>query len=457
MKKNAIRLVCIFLIFVLCLGIGNQVFRFKYYDGIFNIRKFYEQDKDSVDLLILGSSHAYEDINTGQLWQDYGISSYILSGSVQRTWNTYYYLKEALKTQHPKLIVYEAYGAILPSDYGDDSNVIKNTFGMKWSKNRIDAIKTSVPENRYPEFLLGYIQYHARFAELSAEDFYPNLHRKYYEDWKGYAFNTNTEAFESPEISRDGDTTPLSEKTEEYLRKTMELAKDADIPMVVIVSPYAGITEEQHTLYRSVESLTKEYGFAYRNFNLMYEELGLDFETEMADWGHLNYLGSQKYTAALADWLSSDYDFPDHRTDEHYASWERNASFINESFRDQEIKNAETPADAAKLLSCPDYLCFVNAKAADPSDPQIQALYHALGISSSFTEGGCIADSSGVLQFSADTSEAPLYLDTEYHTFALKDRMILADHQEQDTFGHNLSVTVFDKATEEIVCTIEVP
>ena len=34
-----------------------------------------------VDALVLGSSHAFEDVNTGTLWGEYGMASYILAGS----------------------------------------------------------------------------------------------------------------------------------------------------------------------------------------------------------------------------------------------------------------------------------------------------------------------------------------------------------------------------------------
>ena len=36
----------------------HKVFSFKYGDGIYSVTTFYEQEEDSVDLLILGSSHA---------------------------------------------------------------------------------------------------------------------------------------------------------------------------------------------------------------------------------------------------------------------------------------------------------------------------------------------------------------------------------------------------------------
>ena len=105
------------IVFVLLNNI-YKTFSFKYGDGILGLKKFYMLDEDSVDVLILGSSHAFENINTGFLFDSYGIASYVLSGSVQPYWNTYYYLTEALKTQQPKVIILDAYASTFDNEIG---------------------------------------------------------------------------------------------------------------------------------------------------------------------------------------------------------------------------------------------------------------------------------------------------------------------------------------------------
>lgn len=58
----------------------------------------------------------------------------------------------------------------------------------------------------------------------------------------------------------------------------------------------------------------------------MYDELGLNPETDMAEASHLNYRGTEKLSRYLAGWLASNYDLADHRGDEAYASWDENAA-----------------------------------------------------------------------------------------------------------------------------------
>lgn len=101
-------------------------------------------------------------------------------------WNTYYYLKEALKTQKPKLIVLEGYRLLEEEEFLDAGYVIKSTYGLKWSKNRLDAIRASAPQEDWPGYLLGYTQYHDRYQELSEEDFTSGKEAEKYETWKGF-------------------------------------------------------------------------------------------------------------------------------------------------------------------------------------------------------------------------------------------------------------------------------
>ena len=82
-----------------------------------------------MDVLVLGSSHAFENINTGTLWDEYGMASYVLGGSRQPSLEyIYYYLKEALKTQRPELIVLEGYMLLYDADYEGEQQDHKEQF-----------------------------------------------------------------------------------------------------------------------------------------------------------------------------------------------------------------------------------------------------------------------------------------------------------------------------------------
>lgn len=119
MKK--VRLICFIMVFVLLLLSFQKVFSFKYGDGIYPLKLFYEAKENSIDVICFGSSHIFENVNTGTLWDEYGIASFDLCGSIQPLWNTYYYMKEALKTQQPKVMVVDVFGTLQTEEYTDHS------------------------------------------------------------------------------------------------------------------------------------------------------------------------------------------------------------------------------------------------------------------------------------------------------------------------------------------------
>ncbi len=467
MKRWGLRILCFILLLTGALWYTNRTLSLKYGDGIYSLTKFYQLEEDTVDVLVLGSSHAFENINTGILWDEYGMASYVLGGSRQPMWNTYYYLKEALKTQKPKLIVLEAYMLFMTEEYTDDSRIIKNTFGMKWSRDRIDAIKVSAPPDRWAEFLLPYIQYHNRYGELSREDFFQDLGDVYYKDWKGFGNNMQTQKCGKPDVSSVTERIPLAEKTEQYLRMFLKLANEQKIPVLLIVAPYAEISERVQACYNTVGDIAAEYGAGFINYNLKYDELGLDFKADMADTGHMNYKGNAKFTSALGDVISKDYGIPDRRGDEEYATWERNARYISAQTANQELK--ETPSDQnEKLLRLADsdYVLLISAERPEGRAAEMLAgLWNELKVSQPVTSGlWCIDAGSGTLRAPEDNG-CGCYIALDPHDVLLKktqqndgtfSNALIIDGEDYTAETGEVQVVVYSKMTQEIVDSFSV-
>ncbi len=72
------------------------------------------------------------------------------------------------------------------------SRTVVNSYGLKWSKDKLDAIKVSTPEDEWGEYIFGYIQYHTRYTDLSRADFLKNQGEPMFENWKGFGCNMET-------------------------------------------------------------------------------------------------------------------------------------------------------------------------------------------------------------------------------------------------------------------------
>lgn len=356
--KTIIKTVVFLLILAIVFLKLNAILEFKYTDGIYGMNVFYQLPEDTVDMLVLGSSHAFEDINPAVLYGEYGIAAYDLGGSVQPLWNTYYYLREALKTQSPRLVILEAYCVIWNNEYIDDSRVIKNTFGMHWTKERWDALEASTAEDRIVDFSIGLLQYHGRYAELTESDFLPWLGNEgLYKYWKGFVNNTATMEIAVNDISMVDKPIELYEKTEKYYREIIELCETYDIPLLVVVSPYGGISQEDQGKFLRAAEIADEYNVPFINYNTQYQEIGLDFTEDFADAAHLNSLGNVKFTEYLGEYLVENYELPDRRGDVLYYSWEMNLRYYNECLIEEEM--AEYSIMAEYMANLPSDDCVV--------------------------------------------------------------------------------------------------
>ncbi|MCR5775137.1 MAG: hypothetical protein K6G42_08650 [Lachnospiraceae bacterium] len=459
MKKNIIRIGCFLVILAIVLGYCNSVLKLKDGDGIYDMALFYELDENSVDVLILGSSHAFEHFNTGTLWDEHGLASYILSGSRQPMWNTYYYLKESLKTQRPKLIVLEAYGTVFTDDYEDDVRIIKNNFGLRWSPDKVRSLLASVPAGKRSEFFLEYIQYHSRYKELTRGDFLEYQGNPLYQDWKGYGCNTATVPWESKDISGVTDRAELSGKTEEYYRATIELAKKNDIPVLVVITPYPGIKAEEEMVYNKAGDIAQELGVPFLNCNLKVNDIGLDFSVDSADNEHLNYRGSQKFSSYIGKYITDNYALPDHRGEAEYDSWERHADFIRQQIYDQEV--AET-TDAATLFEKIKNDRFLTAVSIDgtcnTSEPAISGYLNTLGITEENAAGIWLYEGGNQVWYSG-AGENSNYRQIGSHDHYLKRVInedgsytdsVTIDFEEYSKVEDGINVVVYDTLTEKV-------
>ncbi len=329
--KRVICLVVLLSIVMLGLWYSNQVLIMKRTDGITTMKDLYAQEENSIDVLMLGSSHCGMNLDAETFWKEYGIASYALWGSVQPFWNSYHFLKEALKTQKPKVVLLETYAATLDFEYSDDARQVTNVSGMKWSRNKLEAIKVSAPKERWKDLILGMPLYHSRYSELTKDDFMHFPWSPSQINSKGTGVRYGTADFELKDVSTISEVRPIHEKQEKYLRKIIEVCETENIPLVLITTPTVKRVEEQ-PYHNYVALIAEECNIPYYNFNLMDSETGFEAEDFWNDGSHINTKGARKVSSYLGKILKEKYELPDHRGDENYSSWDANAVQIQNSY-----------------------------------------------------------------------------------------------------------------------------
>lgn len=346
--KNILKRITASVLFI-ALAVGvlygtNWVFRLKSADGCYPMRMFYEQEEDSIDVLCLGSSHTYTNINPAVLWDEYGMASYDLAGSNQPLWNSYYYFKEALKYQTPELVVLDVYRALEENDYVDDTRTAMNLFGMRYSEDWIECLEISLEdEDSFMDYFLRYPIYHAKYQELKATDFQAYNSDANGANYKGFNLNCrSTTVFgELPDVSGVTEVGEMTNKAYTYLEKIILLAEEADVPLLLVNAPYMAVSAEDKAIFNQVALMAEEHGVQFVDFNDYFVEIGLEPATDFAESSHLNYSGNAKYSRYLADYIHENYDVSDRREDESYASWEANSDFYWKYVENAEIEKTD--------------------------------------------------------------------------------------------------------------------
>ena len=333
MKAAIKHTICIALVFALTMGIlmyVDGVLKIKRTDGVTTIQGLYAQKKDSVDVLLMGSSHAGMNLDAETLWTEYGIASYSPWGSVQPFWNTYYYLLEALKTQKPRVVVVDVYAATQQFEYSDEARQATNTVGMNFSRNKIEAIKASTPKSRWLNLLVGLPIYHRRYAELTQDDFEHFPWSSEPINWKGTGSRYGVGDFSLEDASGVTEIAEIYPKEELYLRKIIELCQVEEIALILVTTPTTPRIAEQ-PYYNAVAEIARDYDVSYYNFNLMDEEVGFEAKDYWND-GHINTNGARKVTKYLGKIIREKYEVADHRGEEAYESWDINAANVQKEY-----------------------------------------------------------------------------------------------------------------------------
>ena len=344
-KKRAgflARLVCFAVIAVLLLVYAGYVLTPKHDYGICSMMNLYRQPDDSVDVMTVGSSLAYAGVNTNVLWEEYGIASYNLCSAEQPFWVSYYTIREALKTQHPKVILLDAKAATYTRDYSKRGRTILSTYGIRGIENRIGAIMACVETPRDAvSYILGLPEVHSNYKKLTAEDFvFPPDNGGRGESWKGYIESDVVESHERPSVVWNSVKRNMNDREEEYARKIFELARDEGITMLVVGFPNPDYAND-HMYYNSLFAIAEEYGVPWINYNDPSLRFGLRFSTDFADWQHLNVKGSITFSRKLGEDLREMYSLADHRGDAYYASYDTCAEIWAEKYTDFESSDTK--------------------------------------------------------------------------------------------------------------------
>lgn len=270
---------------------------------------FYNEEEDQFEVMFFGPSHAYAAFSPLVIWEETGIKSYVFSTQQQPLWATYTYIKEALKTQSPALIVLECRMALGDKEYymeeGDDKAVTypyMDDLPLSWNKVELAVQSAPEPEERFG-LLFNFMMYHSRWNDLHREDFI--FRRDEARDpYKGFVMLEPQEPLQPrPASETVTQAVPLLEKNQYWLEEIIKLCQEEGIELWLIKSP-SNLELEEKALLNTVEETARRYNVPFHDFNVDYADIGLD-ESMFFDAHHMDALGAGKFSRYFAHILQS--------------------------------------------------------------------------------------------------------------------------------------------------------
>lgn len=308
---------------VVIFSLSLSVFHFAY-DPIamfpeetYMIREAYNLPDNTVDVAVVGSCQVYRGFNPAILWQTQKISSYCLASPHQKPYTSYYLLKNFLRKQAPKVVLFDPLMLFL-SGFDASSLDLQAQIALPYSIDRwalSDAsFCSNYPDSKAaPKFFFDRIE-NMIYTAVPMQFFVSRQHMQAidYEMQKTRIYPTAfcgaTPTFIRCDVSSMSNYMNEPKEFEQldpegllYFDKLYQLCKENDITLVLFktVSPLYW----NNTCSELTAALAAQYGLDYIDYNIDYARYGFDLSYHMDSTWKYNADGTQLSTILLGEYL----------------------------------------------------------------------------------------------------------------------------------------------------------
>lgn len=251
------------------------------------------EDQKKIDVLFVGSSHAYRSFDT-RIWDDYGYRTFNMGTLSQTHIHTGLLLKEYVPKINPNLVVYEVYPDMF-ANRGIEANSIFLAYNICYSR----MLKV-VFKSRNIKTLNEYIYASFRNWKYPNEVIPVDVNTTLEEYRSGGFVELKTFDFkDTPEFVKGN----MLENQIIVFRENMAFLKSNNIPVVLVQAPVTSIEQDRFPDKKKYDRLMSEYN-NYFDFSQMKE---LDDSIHFHDYHHMNQKGVEIFNPLFIDRLQ-DFD-----------------------------------------------------------------------------------------------------------------------------------------------------
>lgn len=287
-------------------------------------KPYLAEPDNSLDYLWMGSSYAYCDLNPAVLYDACGLTGYVVAGPELTLSQSYWYLREALKTQTPAAVYLEA-TSLFFEKYQNYSQI--NVGYLPAGFNKLGAVFTAAEPELRSGLLCDLIFYHGRWKELTASEVWKALSPPETDVYKGYT------CVEGSDGTR-GETSYIRTLNEEavymenleWLDKMARLCEEKGIAFTAVLHPtWSRIPAE--TREKLADDLS-ERQISFLDWTEAEDSMGIVPDAHYYDAGHLNREGAEVFSRWVGRFLTGEEGLtPRTQTTENTWNWQQAAAF----------------------------------------------------------------------------------------------------------------------------------
>lgn len=297
----------------------------------YTINGYYKLKENSIDILFLGDSSMLRAVSPMELWNNAGIASYNYSVTSVRTYGLYYILKDALKTQKPKIVAIDPITMFYHYNVNEENQRISMDY-LENNLTKLEMINDPHFENTFEDkvsFIFPLLRYHSRWNEMELNEI-EKINKDYTSVTRGflmsYAVKPNKLGYKYME--KVDNSIKFENDSDIYLMKIKELCDENNIKLMILGfedSVVWGKTQSE-----LISDFSEKNNIDYIDFN--YIDYGLNWNEDTKDGGnHLNVLGAVKLSKYLTTYLKENYELEDHREDNNYDDWNKDYKLYKET------------------------------------------------------------------------------------------------------------------------------
>lgn len=310
----------------------SQHYLFYYSDhNTERIRRFYQEEKNSLDVVFMGASDVYSGFAPALAYEECGFTSYCYAIDANSSGLFPYQLKEVISHQQPQVIFVEINSFMYDSPV-DQERLQVFAENIPFSSNKLEVILQHKEENKIGA-LLPFVTYHGDWEKGGG--LIDQL------KWR-ISTSRNPSLLKGVITCTMIDETPLEEVTiPEAQKATMRMAeKDLDeflafcqqegLDNVVFVRFPHKDAAEQEVVVSQVADYVQQRGYQFLNLENHQDTMGLEPTRDYYNSEHLNVYGQRKLTSYLGNLILNDFHVtPAAQTEENSHHWDTCVSYYH--------------------------------------------------------------------------------------------------------------------------------